>query len=75
MTDTIICYVFSTLALALAAIQEVDTALGIPVSPDAVTQTCCEVDSIPGQGVYFIRYDPMYEGILGTPDTITITVQ
>ena len=71
--NEIICYIYLTFAAALAAQGEIDKAYGIPVSDTAVTRhwdAVWQAERIEGDTVWYIRYDPSYEPILGQPDTM-----
>lgn len=72
MIEAIICYLFSSLSAAQGAEQYVNASLGIPVSDEAVTRTCCAIDSIPADGIYYILHDKMIEDLMGIPDTIFV---
>jgi hypothetical protein len=58
-------YIFQTEIEASNAIQAINLALGIPVSPDAITQTYTNYENI--NGTWLIRHDETIETILGQP--------
>jgi hypothetical protein len=58
-------YVYATEQEAQFAIEQINTAMGIPVSPDAITQTYTNYENI--KGTWLIRHDETIETILGTP--------
>jgi type IV secretory pathway VirB9-like protein len=58
-------YVYATEQEAQFAIEQINQALGIPVSPDAVTQTYTNYENI--NGTWLIRHDETIETILGQP--------
>jgi hypothetical protein len=62
-------YKFNTQEEAEQAVQQCNTHYGIPVSPDAVTQTWCSFNeaalNIPS--FFYITYDASLEVVLGEP--------
>lgn len=58
-------YKYNTEQEAQQAIDLINTTLGIPVSPDAVTQTWTNYEQ--GEGFYYIIADDTIINILGEP--------
>jgi len=58
-------YLFQTEQEAINAIEQINTALGIPISNEATTRTYCEFENTDNK--IFIRHDETIESILGTP--------
>jgi hypothetical protein len=64
-------YIFETEAQAKQAVQSINAYFGIPVSPDAVTQTYTQYEH--HQGLWYIRHLDELEAILGEPVLLEIT--
>jgi hypothetical protein len=63
--ESIKAYIFQTEIEANEAINQINQELGIPVSPDAITQTYTNYENI--NGTWLIRHDETIETILGQP--------
>jgi hypothetical protein len=63
--ESIKAYIFQTEIEANEAINQINQVLGIPVSPDAITQTYTNAEQI--NGTWLIRHDETIESILGQP--------
>lgn len=61
-------YLFQSKAEANAAINLINTSLGIPQSNDSITQTYCDYSTI--EDGIVIYHDDIIESILGAPLSI-----
>lgn len=66
-------YKYNTIQEAQAAVDLINTTLGIPVSPEATTRTWTnyQYDSL---GFWYIIADDTIESILGQPTEFDITI-
>lgn len=65
-------HVFNSVQEAETAISQINSALGIPVSEDAVTRTYCTQQE--NNGNIYIHADEVTEGILGASVDLEIIV-
>lgn len=65
-------HILNSIQEAETAIAQINSALGIPVSPDAVTRTYCEYKE--NNGNIYIQADEVTEVILGASTDLEIIV-
>lgn len=67
-------YKFITEESAQAAITSINSAAGLPVSPEATTRTWTSynVAELNSPQFYYIRHDDFTETVLGTPDNLEV---
>jgi hypothetical protein len=65
-------YLFDSPEAAQSKIDSINAAKGIPVSPDAITQTFCDYKTEDGK--IFIEHSVEIEAFLGVPQTFEVTV-
>ena len=67
-------YKFTTEETAQAAITSINSAAGLPKSPDATTQswTSYNVAEFNNPQFYYIRHDEFTESVLGNPEELNL---
>jgi len=67
-------YKFTTEEAAQAAIANINLVAGLPVSPEATTQTWTSYNlaELNEPQFYYIRHDEFTESVLGEPDELNI---
>lgn len=66
-------HIFNSIQEAESAISQINSALGIPVSEDAVTRTYCTQQE--NNGNIFIYADEVTEGVLGASTDLELVIE